>query len=271
MTDGKILFLGCGHMGGALLKGWVNFGGLDKTEFIIVEPSETIRKTLKKEGYKTFAALEKLPKKTAVKLAVLAVRPDTLKEVLPLLKDKLSPESLVLSIAAGKEIAFIEKFLPNSPVIRMMPNMAVAEGLGVSGLFASKKATAEQKDFIYGLMACCSSVLWLKKETDMHKIVALGGSSPAYIYSCALALEQAAKDYNLPQDFIAQAAVNVFLGSAVLFAKSQGSLQESINKICTKGGTTEAAVKIFNDKDALVKLFAKAMKACAARSKELAK
>ena len=54
MTDGKILFLGCGHMGGALLKGWVNFGGLDKTEFIIVEPSETIRKTLKKEGYKIY-------------------------------------------------------------------------------------------------------------------------------------------------------------------------------------------------------------------------
>ena len=271
MTDGKILFLGCGHMGGALLKGWVNFGGLEKTQFVIVEPSQEIRKNLKKDGYKTFAALQKLPKKTAIKLAVLAVRPDVLKTVLPVLKGKLSAESLVLSIAAGKEISFIQKFLPDNVVIRLMPNMAVAEGLGVSGLFSSPKATQEQKDFIYKLMASCSSVLWLDKEADMHKIVALGGSSPAYIYSCALALQQAAKEYKLPDDFIAQAAVNVFLGSAVLFAKSQGSLQDSINKICTKGGTTEAAVKCFNDKNALVKLFAKAMKACAARSKELAK
>lgn len=271
MNTGKILFVGCGHMGGALLEGWTKYGGLSKEDIIVAEPSDIIRKCLKKEGYKVFAGLEKLPRRTEIKAVVLAVRPDTFKEVLPLLAERLSPSALIISIAAGKKISFIESYLPNNPVIRIMPNMAVSQGLGISGLCASKKTKSEHKDYIFGLMSSCSRALWLEKEDDIHKIVALGGSSPAYIYSCALALQNAARDYGLPEDFVAEAAVNVFLGSAVLFARSEGSLSDAVAKIATKGGTTEAAVNAFNKGDALTKLFSKAMKACMARSKEMSK
>ncbi len=271
MKQNKILFVGCGHMGGALLEGWINFSGLAVEDFIIAEPSEEIRKTFKKRGFKTISDISVLPKSAKIRFTVLAVRPNVLAEILPALAEILPEKSPVLSIAAGKKISFIEKYLPGHGVIRIMPNMAVAQGLGVCGLYASAKTAPEDKTFIYELMEPCSALLEVKKESDLNKITALGGSSPAYFYASALALAQAAEDYNFPEEFTSRAAVNVFLGSALLFAKSGGSLKETEDKIATKGGTTEAAIKEFDKNAALTKLFKRAMKACVKRAEELSK
>lgn len=272
MTNAKIIFMGCGKMGGALLKAWASGGLTAKKDFLIIEHNADLLKLYKKQGFDCLNSAEKAPKNTTAKLIVFAVKPNILKEALAQAAPFMNKQTTVLSIAAGKTVKFIESALPlKLPVVRVMPNMCVSEGLGVSGMFANAAAKKAQKDFCFKLMAQTGLAFWVDKETDLHIITAVSGSSPAYIYNAALMLAKTADSYGVNEDLSRKIAVNVLLGSALVFANGHSTLEESIARIATPGGTTEAAIKAFNKNDALLKLYKKAAAACIKRSEELGK
>ncbi len=272
MTENKIIFMGCGKMGGALLKAWAAGGLVSKKDFLIIEHNADLVKLYKKQGFDSVTSADKAPKNITSKLIVLAVKPNIIKEALAQSAPFINKQTIILSIAAGKTVKFIESALPfKLPVVRVMPNMCVSEGLGVSGMFANAAAKKAQKDFCFKLMAQTGLSFWVDKETDLHIITAVSGSSPAYIYNAALMLAKTAESYGIKEDLARKIAVNVLLGSALVFANGSGTLQDAIARIATPGGTTEAAIKTFNKNDALLKLYKKAAAACIKRSEELGK
>lgn len=268
MKSYKTVFIGCGKMGGALLKAWLEGGLVKKEEVFITEHNAALLKIYKKQG---LACGQDIPQGKA-KLIVFAVKPNILKEAAAQAAPLFEKDSVALSIAAGKTIKFIESCLPaKTAVVRVMPNMGVSEGLGVSGMFANASASKKQKDFCFKLLSQTGLAFWVDKEEDLHIITAVSGSSPAYIYNAALALQNAAKEYGVKEELTKDIAVNVMLGSVLVFANNGGTLQEAVSRIATSGGTTEAAINVFNKNDALLKLYKKAMDACIKRSKELGK
>lgn len=272
MSNNKIIFMGCGKMGGALLKAWAAGGLADRKDFLIIEHNADLVKLYKKQGFACINAPEKAPKNITAKLIVFAVKPNIIKEALEQAAPFIGRQTIILSIAAGKTVKFIESALPfKLPVVRIMPNMCVSEGFGVSGIFANSAAKKAQKDFCFKLMAQTGLAFWVDKETDLHIITAVSGSSPAYIYNAALMLAKMAESYGIKEDLSRKIAVNVLLGSALVFANGGTTLEDAIARIATPGGTTEAAIKIFNGKDALLKLYKKAAAACIKRSEELGK
>ncbi len=269
---GKIIFTGCGKMGGALMNSWLESGLLKQDDIYIIETSEDLLKKYTKQGFKCFGCTGQIPQDTKAEIIVYAVKPHLLKDGLEITKHLMGKKTLLVSIAAGKTIDFIMKNAnPAQPVVRIMPNMCVEAGLGVSGIFANEFVSKTQKSLITKLMSAGGMALWLDKEDALHDITAVSGSSPAYIYNAGIILAEAAQKYGFSKEQASQIAVNVLLGSVLLFAKSGGSLEDAVARIATPNGTTEAAVKTFNKNDALLKLFEKAMSACRKRSVELSK
>lgn len=270
MSQDKIFFIGCGHMGSALLDSWLENESLNAKEIVIVEKNKDVLKKYKKYGVTCVEDIKKAGQVKA-KLIVFAVKPAMLKEVMAHCKPIADKSTIVMSVAAGKTVKFIEGIYPQNPVIRMMPNMAVKTGLGVSALFAGTKAKKAHKDFCFNLMKHTGIAFWVKKEDDLHTVTAVAGSSPAYIYNSALSLAKAAQSLGIKKQAAHDIAVNVLLGSVLLYANGGGTLEEAVLRIATPGGTTEAAVKEFNKNNAMENLFKKAMAACIKRSKELSK
>lgn len=269
---GKIIFTGCGKMGGALMSSWLESGHITKEDIYILETSPELLKKYNKQGFKCFGCSGQIPQDTVADIIVYAVKPHMLADAFEITKHLIGKKTLLVSIAAGKTIAFMTKnTAANQPVVRIMPNMCVEVGLGVSGMFANEFISKTQKALITKLMSAGGIALWLDKEDALHDITAVSGSSPAYIYNAGIILGQAAQKYGFTQEQAKQIAVNVLLGSVLLFAKSGDSLPDAVARIATPNGTTEAAIKTFNKNDALLKLFEKAMSACRKRSVELSK
>jgi len=259
-------------MGGALLKAWVGSSLVRKEEVFAAEHKAELLKIYKKQGIACDKDVSCLKDSAKAKLIVFAVKPNVLKEAASQATFLADKNTVILSIVAGKTVKFIESAFPfKLPVVRIMPNMGVSEGLGVSGMFANSSANKKQKDFCFKLMSQTGLAFWVKKEDDLHIITAVGGSSPAYVYASALALQRASEKYGIQKELAQKIAANVLLGSAFIFANGGGTLEEAVARIATAGGTTEAAIKIFDADDALLKLYKKAMDACIKRSKELGK
>lgn len=270
MKTNKIVFMGCGHMGSSLLNAWLENNSVAAEDVLVMEQSADIRKDLKEQGIESCDCVCCAPDIKA-KLIVIAVKPNAVGNALEDAKAFMDKGTIILSVAAGKTLKFIEDICPKQPVIRMMPNMSVSVGLGVSALLAGSKAKKVDKDFCFKLMVPTGIVFWAGKDDDLHNVAAVSGSSPAYIYNAAAVLAKAAESYGFTKELAQEAAVNVLLGSVLLFANSRGSLADAIARVATKGGTTEAAVNMFNKNDALEKLFKKAMDACVKQSKALSK
>ena len=225
----NILLIGCGKMGSSLLQGW------------------------KKSGIKNVQVIDPALGKTAAKIPVnfkpdymvLAIKPQSFAAVLPELKKYNCP---AISIAAGKSIKSIKKLLGNRVIIRAMPNLPATIGMGVTGVFSASKLNPMAKKQVTSLLAACGSVIWLKKEEDINKITAISGSGPAYVFLFAESMVKAAEKLGFSVEQANELVFSTMLGSLKMAEKSDVSLASLITNVASKGGTTEAALKIFKSR-----------------------
>ena len=248
-----LVLVGAGKMGGAMLDGWLARGLKPKQIAVIEpEPGKTI-KALTRRGLR----LNPKAKPTAAGAIVIAVKPQTAPEALPPLAGYVGKTTLVLSIMAGRTIAFLEKALPvGTAIVRAMPNTPAAIGRGISVAFANAKISAPQRKQASDLLAAIGKVEWIGDEALMDAVTALSGSGPAYVF--------------LPPALATRLARETVAGSAELLHRSDLDAVTLRRNVTSPGGTTAAALDILMGPGGFDSLLTQAIIAATRRSQELA-
>lgn len=268
--DGRLLLVGCGKMGSALLDGWLA-GGLPASAPLIVETSEAACAALSARGLEAVSAAVALPPKIDARVAVLAVKPQAFADAVPPLARRLAPGCLALSIAAGKTLADLAAFLGDGrALVRAMPNTPAAVGRGITALVANAATSAEQKPLAEALMGAVGDTLWLEDEALMDAVTAVSGGGPAYVFLLMEVLAEAGRKAGLPSDVAVRLAEATVTGAGHLAEASPEPPAQLRVNVTSPGGTTLEALKILMDPEAgLQPLFDRAIAAATARSKAL--
>jgi pyrroline-5-carboxylate reductase len=268
---GPLGLVGCGKMGGALLRGWLG-RGLAVTDAFVVEPDAGIRaRTRARHGVVALAEAKALPWALQPRALVFAVKPQAMAAVLPAYRGLVERGAVVLSIAAGTAIArFEEAFGARTPVVRAMPNTPAAIGQGVTALFANGHVIPAQRELCSALMAAVGAVHWIEDEAEMHAITAMSGGGPAYVFLLIETLANAGMACGLPCALARSLARATVAGSGALAASSDEPAEVLRQNVTSPGGTTEAALAVLMAADGIQPLFDRAIAAGARRSRELA-
>jgi pyrroline-5-carboxylate reductase len=262
-----LLLLGAGKMGGALLSGWID-GGLSPGDVIVVDPmpASEMAAFLRRHGIRHETAV---PADIAPRVAVVAVKPQTMGAALPALAAVVGPSTLVVSIAAGTPIARFERDLGARAVVRAMPNTPAQVHRGVTVCVAGEGVTQEQRQTAGALMAAVGRVEWVDDEALIDAVTAVSGSGPAYIFLLAEAMAAAGEEVGLPPDLAFRLARDTVAGAGELLVRSGHDPETLRRNVTSPGGTTAAALAVLMAERGVPRLVRDAVRAAAARSREL--
>ena len=262
-SNGLVL-LGCGKMGSALLQGWLERGIAPATVWVIdPQPSDWLRA----QGVNLNLALPRAPA-----IVVIAVKPQVMAEALPVLAH-LGGRTVFLSIAAGITIAAYEQVLgAATPIIRAMPNTPAAVGRGISAICGNLRVQEADMVLAEALLSAVGEVVRLEGEYQIDAVTAVSGSGPAYVFHLIEALAAAAEAEGLPAPLAARLALATVAGAGELARQSPDSPAQLRINVTSPGGTTAAALAVLMDsKTGFPGLLRRAVRAAAARGRELGK
>ena len=265
--DGTLVLVGAGKMGGAMLEGWHRLGlSFDNVVALEPEPSPEII-TLGARGLRINPSLDTISA-TAI---VLAVKPQVAPDALRPLAPMIAQDTVIVSIMAGRTLAFLEKQLPaGAAVVRAMPNTPAAIGRGITVAVPNARIGAEQRTLADKLLRATGAVEWIADETLMDAVTAVSGSGPAYVFLLAESLARAGTAAGLPADLAARLARATVAGSGELMARSPLDPATLRKNVTSPGGTTAAALDVLMAKDGLDPVMEKAIAAATRRSRDLA-
>ena len=196
-------------------------------------------------------------------IVLLAVKPQTFSEMRVQLGGKL-----VISIMAGVSVAKIAERTGSEKIVRVMPNLPLRAEAGVSGWFAVKEVSNEEKNEVKEVLELFGIEIEVDNEDDINKITALSGSGPAYYYFLNRCMRNKAIEMGFSPETAGKIAGVTFLGAAKLLYGSGENAARMIQKIASKGGTTEAALNHLGE-TGVEKLFGEAVDKAYKKSKEL--
>lgn len=261
----KIGFIGCGKMGGSILskiKGKV----FSLEDIFVYELNSDIVTSLKNQGVSIAENLEDLCSK--VDVIILAIKPQDFNALLTSIS-KVCENKLIISIAAGVKISTIEKFINNVRVARVMPNTAALIGEASSVICFNKIATDLDKEISISIMNEIGKVVEITEDL-MDDVIPIGGSFTAFQYYFYKGFLESSLSRGVPFDVAKKLLVQSIIGSAKMIENSDRNIDELISDVCSKGGTTLAGLKAFEEDD-ILKTIDKCAVYCAERSKELGK
>jgi pyrroline-5-carboxylate reductase len=269
--DGTLVLAGAGNMGGALLAGWLD-AGLSPARVRIQDPAPppTIAALLARHGIRAEANVALTAPPAAI---VAAVKPQIMDQVFPALARMAGPDTVTLSIAAGRTMASFAAHLPaGAAVVRAMPNTPASIGRGITAAVANVRVTAAQRALCTSLLSSVGTVVWLDDEALIDPATAVSGSGPAYVFLLAESLAAAGVAAGLPADVSAALAQATVAGAGEMLHRS-GQSPEALRKAVTSpNGTTHAALQVLMrpGRDGLDALIAEAVAAATRRARELA-
>lgn len=266
----KMLLVGCGKMGGAMLTGWLERRIVEQV--VVVEPSaEAVAPFRDKPGVYLSKGIEGVAPHFQPDIVVFAVKPQSMADVLPSYTRFVRPQTVFLSIAAGKTIASFAALLGRrASIIRAMPNTPAAVGRGITVLCANPNVTPDQMAVSQQLLEAVGEVAWIGDERMMDAVTAVSGSGPAYVFLMIEALAEAGEKAGLPAKLAAQLARATVSGSGELARLSSEPADVLRKNVTSPGGTTAAALEVLMADDGLRPLLDAAVAAAARRSRELA-
>ena len=268
-----LLLVGCGKMGGALLAGWLARGTAGAhVPVTIVEPAGAATAAFRaKPGMTVIAGAGELPAGVEPDVVVFAVKPQGMEKVVPDYRRFVRPETVFLSIAAGRTIGFFESHLGAAPVVRAMPNTPASVGRGISVACANRAVSAAQRAACTDLLSAVGEVAWVDDEGLLDPVTAVSGSGPAYVFLLVECLAEAGVEAGLPPDLAMRLARATVAGSGELLHRTPESAGQLRRNVTSPGGTTAAALEVLMAKEGgLQALLTRAIAAAARRSRELA-
>jgi len=267
MADiGPVMLVGAGKMGLALAKGWLD-AGLPSTNLIIIDPAPSADAKALAADYDLQIYGEASGLQPNV--LVLAVKPQIIDEVMAKLLPVVGPHTVVLSIAAGIDLARLQRGLETGRIIRTMPNTPAQIGKGITGAVAGPDITAEDRAKADALLAAAGQVAWFNDERDLDAVTAVSGSGPAYVFNLVEALAAAGEKQGLAPTVAMQLARQTVIGAAALMEADPTQAAILRQNVTSPNGTTAAALAVLMADDGLAPLLDRAVSAARQRSEEL--
>lgn len=265
----SLVLFGAGKMGGALLKGWLH-GPVSGSAVTILDPApgEEVLRLAAEHGCTVNPAFGQIG---APQCVVVAIKPQALDDAAPMLETLVGPETLLISVMAGKRVSDLQMRLTRvRKIIRAMPNTPAAIMRGITALYAAPGTTALDREHAERLIACVGAVEWLDAERQIDAVTAVSGSGPAYVFVLTECLARAGEAAGLGPDLAARLARATVEGAGELMFRSPDLAPADLRRnVTSPGGTTAAALAVLNADDALARLMEQAVLAAARRAEGL--
>lgn len=262
----RLGIIGAGIMGGAILEGLIRKGILSPTQIMIYD------KILPKAGalarrWKVRMGKGDREVVAASDVVVLAIKPQEFSEAASELKKALTKRHLLITILAGTPLAKVRQAVGRRPkIIRAMPNLGAKVGEAITALTGSGGPSLTLAETIFS--GCGKTVRLPERYFDL--VTAVSGSGPGYFFLLMEFLTKEAADHGLPEKIARDLAIQTCIGSGLLARSSPFSPAELRKQVTSKGGTTEAALRVF-EKEGLAKIISKGVRAALRRGKELSR
>ena len=234
-------------MAGAMIDGLISQQVCDRDEIVACAPTEETRNRMcQHAGIAMYSSASEIAPLTNT--IVLACKP---KNIGPLFTEeglKLSPSTLLISIAAGVKIETLQKYAPDARIVRAMPNHCCMMLEGASGYVLGPGCTDRDRtvvEKIFGASGLCVEV----EEKDLDAVTGVAGSSPAFIYMMARGLVTAGVKYGLTEAQSLKLVGQSLIGAGCMVLNSGKTLDELIDGVCSPGGTTIEGCKVLENKD----------------------
>ena len=266
----SLTLIGAGKMGAAMLAGWLA-RGLPARGVAVIEPMPSPELLTLAQAHR-FALNPPATERLAPEILTLAIKPQMLESAAPAISALAGPQSLVLSILAGKTIADLRNRLPNAgAIVRAMPNTPAAVMRGASGAAAEPQATPGQRDLVAALLGALGVFHWLDDEHQIDVVTAVSGSGPAYVFALVEALAAAGEKLGLAPAVAMSLARATVEGAGELMYRDPATPAARLREnVTSPGGTTAAALAVLQARDGLDALMTRAVAAAHRRAGELA-
>ncbi len=232
----KIGFLGSGNMAKALMQGLLKNKTKASSIFAFDVDSKKLKNLKSQLKINTCSKAEELLEKSNI--VILATKPQDLKAALQNLKSHFTKQ-IVISIAAGVDLATLSKQLPTScKLLRSMPNNPALIGEGITALFSKNRLSSQEKKVVESVFTGSGEVLWVDNEDQLDAVTGLSGSGPAYVYQFVKALTQGGVKQGLAHKTAYILALKTLLGAALTLQKTGQSPEVLIPLVTSKKGTT---------------------------------
>lgn len=258
----RILFIGCGNMGGAILSGMLasKFCTSQQVD-VITNTAENIPLLWKKWGVQ--ATLQQ--QHTNYDAVIFAIKPQDMHVALEPCNFDFT--TLLISVMAGKSYAQLKGLYPQHKIIRAMPNIPAVVKKGVTLAYTEDSLHLKERTLFDGIFMGCGSVYFIEQESALELATLISGCGPAYYFLFTEMLAEAVIKMGLDRNIATQIAIETMIGAAYLAQDSNFTLLEQQTRIASRGGITEAVLE--NLRQDLPALLAKGLAAGVKRTEEL--
>lgn len=240
--DKTIGFIGAGNMGSAMIGGIIDAGFTQREKVFVFDVNkEKVQSLVKDYGIQTVDCLEDLLNQS--RMIVVAVKPNMYSLVLEELKEGLTSEHMVITIAAGISLRQVEKAIgSHQKILRSMPNTPALVGKGMAALCANNQVLAEEFQLVGEMFSSFGK--WEKvDESLMDSVIAVSGSAPAYVFLFIEAMADAAVQGGMDRKQAYAFASQTVMGAASMVSETGKHPGELKDMVCSPGGTTIEAVR----------------------------
>ena len=261
-------FIGAGNMGYAIMKGIAGSKMKNEIQLHAYDKYSPILERL--EEFNTVKCFDCADVVKKCKYVFLAIKPQQLDEVLDDIAPSVTSETVIVSICAGITDEYLaSKTVDGAKVVLVMPNTPLLLGEGATALSKSDSVTDEEFKLVCSIFGSCGIYAVIPKD-KMKEIIAINGSSPAFIYLYAQAFVDYAKSVDIDEEVAKSLFAKSLVGSAKMITDSGKTLDELITMVSSKGGTTIAGLEKLREGN-LEKTVEECCKACTNRAYELSK
>lgn len=243
----KIAIIGAGNMGLSFSKSFLKYELIQPENLHLITRNQSkiskISEAFPKSRISVFEELNELE----ADLIIIAVKPQDFNKVAENIHFKLKENQMVLSIMAGIKIGKIQTMLNHPLIVRAMPNSPTLLGMGITGYTVAEGISFSQLMNIERLLNSTGRSVYLENEDLLDGVTALSGSGPAYFYYIVDAMIKAGTEMGIDENLSKLFVKQTMLGAYHLINNSEKNLEELIKDVASKGGTTEAALKTFED------------------------
>ena len=262
----RLAFIGGGNMANALIGGLLE-RGMKPGAISVVEPVAAARRKLAAR-FRIRASAAPDARTAAADTLLLAVKPQDMRAAAAPLAGSLRGK-LVISIAAGIRLQDLSRWLGgHAKLVRCMPNTPALIGAGITGLYAPPGVSAAEKLRAGRILGAVGSVVWLQEEWLLDPVTAVSASGPAYVFWLIEQLAKSGEVLGLSAQVSIKLALQTALGAAMLASRSKEPPAVLRERVTSKGGTTEAALKVF-EQERLAEKFRRAVAAASRRAGEM--
>lgn len=263
----KIGFVGCGNMASAMIGGIIKNQVVAPVDILASAKTEVSREK-KKEELGIAMTADNREVAAFAEVLILAVKPFYYEDVIKEIRDVVADDTIVVSIAPGKKLTWIEGLFEKPlKIVRTMPNTPALVGEGMSCGCGNAKCSSEDVDTVCRIFAGFGK-MEIVEEDMIDVVVGVSGSSPAYVFMFIEAMADAAVADGMPRAQAYRFAAQAVLGSAKMVLETGKHPGELKDMVCSPKGTTIEAVRVLEEKGLRSAVF-EAMKACVKKGREV--